>query len=99
MKKSDLDKLVAIKRMVDLSIVDLQNIIDSSEKRLSVIEKRIDDYELKDNLTDTQEERLDKWQDEYDELEDEIDQLTDIKTAFEDILCDLNFNYGVNSDN
>ena len=74
-----MDKLTAIKRMVELSIVDLQNIIDSSEKRLSIIEKRIDEYDLKDNLTDIQEERLDQWREEFDELEDEIDQLTDIK--------------------
>ena len=72
MKKSDMDKLTAIKRMVELSIIDLQNIIDSSEKRLSIIEKRIDEYDLKDNLTDIQEDRLDQWQEEFDELEDEI---------------------------
>lgn len=99
MKKSDMDKLTAIKRMVELSIVDLQNIIDGSEKRLSIIEKRIDEYDLKDNLTDIQEERLDQWREEFDELEDEIDQLTDIKTAFEDVVDDLYFGYEATADN
>ena len=94
-----MDQLTAIKRMVELSIIDLQNIIDSSEKRLSIIEKRIDEYALKENLTDIQEDRLDQWQEEFDELEDEIDRLTDIKTAFEDVVDDLDFGYEATTDN
>lgn len=61
------------------------------EKKYSTIQKRIDNYEMKDSLTERQEELIETLQFEADELEDIIENMTEFLDHISDALCLNNF--------
>lgn len=70
---------------------ELIPIKETLEKKHSSIQKRIDNYEMKNSLTERQEELIETLQFEADELEDIIENMTEFLDHISDALSLNNF--------
>ena len=72
--------------MAKLNIVDVQTILSVVERDLDKIEKRIEFYDSKYDLTYLQQEKYDELDEKRDQLEEYKESLETIVNAFDEII-------------
>lgn len=62
MNKTDSDKLAAIHRSAEINKLEIENMIDIFEKKMSIVENKLIEYECRYELTERQEDMMYKLQ-------------------------------------
>ena len=71
MNKTDSDKLAAIHRSAEINKLEIENMIDIFEKKMSIVENKLIEYELQEQLN---------------EMQDSIDSIEEVRNALEDLI-------------
>lgn len=58
MNKTDSDKLAAIHRSAEINKLEIENMIDIFEKKMSIVENKLIEYECRYELTERQEDMM-----------------------------------------
>ena len=75
MNKTDSDKLAAIHRSAEINKLEIENMIDIFEKKMSIVENKLIEYECRYELTERQEDMMYKLQEQLNEMQDSIDSI------------------------
>ena len=80
MNKTDSDKLAAIHRSAEINKLEIENMIDIFEKKMSIVENKLIEYECRYELTERQEDMMYKLQEQLNEMQDSIDSIEEVKS-------------------
>lgn len=86
MNKTDSDKLAAIHRSAEINKLEIENMIDIFEKKMSIVENKLIEYECRYELTERQEDMMYKLQEQLNEMQDSIDSIEEVRNALEDLI-------------
>ena len=92
MNKTDSDKLAAIHRSAEINKLESDNIISVAhekhifEKKMSIVENKLIEYECRYELTERQEDMMYKLQEQLNEMQDSIDSIEEVRNALEDLI-------------
>ena len=60
--------------------------IDIFEKKMSIVENKLIEYECRYELTERQEDMMYKLQEQLNEMQDSIDSIEEVRNALEDLI-------------
>ena len=60
--------------------------IDIFEKKMSIVENKLIEYEWRYELTERQEDMMYKLQEQLNEMQDSIDSIEEVRNALEDLI-------------